>query len=382
MPHWLNILSDITSLFFKKENPPKRERWISIPPIVYGCDTIKKTKEYCKERHLDISNVVILTGPKTKNFWPEGTFEREILFEKQNFSYSNLKEKLKEIKPSLLIGLGGGSNLDLTKIVATELNIPFVLIPTAISNDGVAANFAKKDSRSSTIPVAQAAFILADYNVLKQAGELNSSGLGDILSNYNAANDWLIATKKLGDDKTNFSNTIYTFSKQISQFCLKLAEKKNSVNEFVENLFLCAVSSGALMNSIGSSIPCSGAEHTLEKIIETNTHLHGHKVASFSLPLLTLWDYSVAKKYYKILKKFKMPTHVNEFEISEKDFLDSAKQALSYRTPQDLSKFNYKEHRYTILNRLYDFYYNKNPKTAEEKFFKKLYNASKKINFF
>jgi len=39
----------------------------------------------------------------------------------------------------LLIGFGGGKVIDVAKMAATELNLPFLSVPTATSNDAVAS---------------------------------------------------------------------------------------------------------------------------------------------------------------------------------------------------------------------------------------------------
>jgi len=374
---WLNeMLGKFLAKQISKQEGEPKERFVTIPTIVYGPGTLNKIKYFCEKRYLDLSSVATITGPTTSKYLPDLKNQEVFKLNKDedHYSiYSRLKTELSREKPSLLIGLGGGTKLDLTKILATELKIPYILIPTSLSNDGIASNFAVSKEKRATIGVAQASLIIADYTILKEAEELNKSGLGDVLSNYNASHDWYIANKNIGKEKTNFSETIYYILKSISLICLESSLEKEKISDFIDTLFLSIVGSGACMNSTGSSICCSGAEHTLEKILDLKVQ-HGLAVSALSLPMTALWDRAAAKKCAKALAKHKMPCCLSDLGLSKNEFLEAVKGATFYRTPKDTGEFDYRQHRYTILNQIFE----KNP----DKLIPKVSKAAEKIGFF
>ena len=40
---------------------------------------------------------------------------------------------------NFVVGVGGGSKIDITKVVAARLKIPFVSVPTSAAHDGISS---------------------------------------------------------------------------------------------------------------------------------------------------------------------------------------------------------------------------------------------------
>ena len=96
-----------------------------------------------------------------------------------------------------IVGVGGGVITDTAKFTGRQHGgIPVVLVPTAASVDGFAANSSVMTFRNFKHPLTtQAAVaIIADTGVLAAAPyRLTASGLGDLLGKYIALADWRLA---------------------------------------------------------------------------------------------------------------------------------------------------------------------------------------------
>src|SRR4030042_4232279 len=81
------------------------------------------------------------------------------------------EEKIKQFKPQVLIGVGGGTKIDVAKLSSSRQGIPFISVPTTLSHDGIASPLAsvkgldKPYSLMAQAPLA----IIADTDVIAQA---------------------------------------------------------------------------------------------------------------------------------------------------------------------------------------------------------------------
>ena len=57
-----------------------------------------------------------------------------------------VEERIREFGSSFVLAVGGGSKIDLTKVVSRDLNLPFISIPTSAAHDGIASNRASLKS--------------------------------------------------------------------------------------------------------------------------------------------------------------------------------------------------------------------------------------------
>jgi glycerol-1-phosphate dehydrogenase [NAD(P)+] len=96
------------------------------------------------------------------------------------------------------VALGAGTINDLVKLAASELELPYLCIPTAASVDGFTSFGAAilKDGFKQTLSCAAPRAVAADTGVLAQApAYLSSSGFADLASKINAGADWIIADR-------------------------------------------------------------------------------------------------------------------------------------------------------------------------------------------
>ena len=109
---------------------------------------------------------------------------------------SDIEGQIKELKPQVLFGVGGGTIIDAAKVSSGSQNIPFISVPTTVSHDGIASPLASiKGSDKPYSILAQAPLaIIADTEVIAQAPwRFVISGCGDVIAKITAVKDWKLA---------------------------------------------------------------------------------------------------------------------------------------------------------------------------------------------
>src|SRR5665648_1024516 len=107
-----------------------------------------------------------------------------------------VEKQLKDQKPRVLFGVGGGTIIDAAKLSSASQNVPFISIPTTVSHDGIASPLASiKGSDKPYSILAQAPLaIIADTEVISQSPwRFMVSGCGDVISKFSAVKDWKLA---------------------------------------------------------------------------------------------------------------------------------------------------------------------------------------------
>lgn len=262
-------------------------------------------------------NVVIVTGGITYSL--AGKTIEELLTD-SNFNVSVFKtgsannENLdfviagsKEAEAGIIIGVGGGTKIDLAKKAAYELNVPFVSIPTSPSHDGIASPRAsiKRDGNAYSEEAAMPVAIIADTSVLVKAPyRYLVAGAADVISNETALLDWNLAHRLHGEDFSTSAAAIsqYASKELISKAHMILPDVEESVWLVTKQI----LASGTAMAIASSSRPASGSEHMLAHALEmTNPgdSIHGEQCAIGSVVSMFLhggdWQ-SLANTYNKI----------------------------------------------------------------------------------
>lgn len=195
------------------------------------------------------------------------------------------------------IGVGGGSILDLAKLVGKEVGNKSISVPTALSHDGIASPIASclKDGKRTSLTVLRPSPTYANLGVIKKVRRLNVAGMGDALSNYTAIRDWRNSAYKKGKNKVKYSKWSAFFSTVTFGYWLRREIKKEEgklTDDMIDLLIGSHFFSGILMEVAGSSAPCSGAEHllshALDKLYPNKDSLHGEQVGMLSVPVACL----------------------------------------------------------------------------------------------
>lgn len=203
-------------------------------------------------------------------------------------------------KPScdIIIGIGGGTINDISKIVSNVSGKPYLMVGTAPSMDGFASATSSmaleglKISLPSSCPVA----IIADIDIMRNAPmELLRSGLGDMIAKYISICEWRISNIVTGE---YYCENIAGLVRCSLKKCMESAEgllnrEPQAVANVVEGLILC----GIAMSFAGLSRPASGMEHYFSHLWDmralefgTEEGLHGIQCAVGTVLSLEVYD--------------------------------------------------------------------------------------------
>lgn len=256
---------------------------------------------------------------------------------------------------SAIVGIGGGKALDFAKYSAYLLKIPFISVPTAMSNDGFCSPTSsltvsrKRKSVKSNIPYG----VVIDLDIINSNPEsFLYSGIGDMASKITALWDWKTANLK-GFERFNDFSSLLAYN-SLDLLFLKHSSDIHDVN-FQRSLANSLLTSGISMEIAGSSRPASGSEHlishALDEISET-PKMHGIQVgvSAYLCALLQenpnideLKSILVSTGFFDFVKKdpFNKKEYMKALELapaikqdyytilSEKDYLAKAEQFIN-----------------------------------------------------
>lgn len=236
-----------------------------------------------------------------------------------------IRKRIRESSCDVVLGVGGGKVLDTGKYAAAMEGINFISVPTSASNDGIASPVAviekrgHKESLGAKMPLG----IIADLEIIRTSPARNiRAGIGDLISNLSAIEDWKLASQKRGERFDNFAALL---SASASETLLSM-DKLNILHyDFLRKLVEGLVMSGIAMGIAGSSRPCSGAEHKFSHALDAllaRPALHGEQVAVGTIVVTYLrgGDY---KRFLSFLKGVGVPTSCKELGISEEKMLEA-----------------------------------------------------------
>ena len=187
-----------------------------------------------------------------------------------------------------IIGFGGGKALDVGKYLAFLFRLPYLSVPTSLSNDGFCSpqsSLTVGDTRralSSAMPFG----VILDTAVCLDAPEiLWHSGVGDLVSKFTAVTDWKMAFHAIGTPVDDFAALLSDAS--VHQF---LGRPKRDL-EGMRLLGTALLLNGISMSICGSSRPASGSEHLISHALDSMSkrpRLHGLQVgvATYLISLL------------------------------------------------------------------------------------------------
>jgi len=162
----------------------------------------------------------------------------------------------------LIIGFGGGTALDTAKYASFVANIPYIAIPTALSNDGVCSPVSvlfSKGNRMHPFTSKTPDGLLVDTDIILESPRgLLEAGVGDIISNYTALYDWDLDCRYNHALPNDFA---YMLSERALNALLYSNIKSFTDRDGIKMLAQSLVLSGLAMQIAGSSRPCSGSDH-------------------------------------------------------------------------------------------------------------------------
>ncbi len=300
---------------------------------------------------LGISSSILLTG--RKSYEVAGKKIEERISGKINGKFFVERSGMEEVRRIVIslsysdvdgvIGVGGGKVLDVAKVVASELGVPFVSIPTVASHDGIASPVAsfKENGKPVSILVDPPRAVVADLTILRHSPiRLLRSGYGDLISNVVAVKDWRLGKEKMGEEFNEVAASMAIMPAKLMLMSSSI-DLRNQIEILVRGLIL----SGVAIALVGSSRPASGAEHKFSHALDIlgyGNGTHGEQVALGTIIMEYLHEKYYGEGDWELIKnsleKIQAPTTARELGLTKEQVLE----ALMYAK-------NIRRRRYTIL---------------------------------
>jgi glycerol-1-phosphate dehydrogenase [NAD(P)+] len=259
--------------------------------VIVGNNVLGRVGETC--RRLGFSGSVLIVtdsnvqpiaaAPVHESLSGSGYKVQELLVESSSIpQVREVEVEIERFKPTVVIAVGGGKDIDIAKLSSANKGLPFVSIPTAASHDGIASPVVsmKGHSRPYSFMAHAPIAIMADVDIIVRAPfRLLASGCGDIVGKYTAVRDWRLAHRIKNEYYGDYAADLALMSARLVMRNAHIVKtiSETGIRTVVEALISC----GVAMSIAGSSRPCSGAEHLFSHALDvTAPHpaLHGEQV--------------------------------------------------------------------------------------------------------
>jgi len=318
--------------------------------VIVGNETLSLVNDICKRLGFSESAFVV-TGPETQRV--AGRRVIDLLHDKGMdvdhlivasstvWDVRAVEERIRELKPQVVLGIGGGTKIDVAKLSSARQGIPFISIPTTASHDGIASPVAAlKGLKKPYSVMAQSPMaIVADTNVIIQSDyRFTASGCGDVIAKFTAVHDWELAHNVKNEYYGEYAASLALMSARLVMKNVDII--KPGVEEGLRVVLEALISCGVAMSIAGSSRPCSGSEHLFSHaldLVAPNKAMHGEQcgVGTIMMAYLYGMDWKGVKG---TLQKTGAPTTAEELGVEPEGVVDALVRACTIR-PE----------RYTIL---------------------------------
>lgn len=310
--------------------------------VLIGHDVIDQTADVCRSLQFG-KNGVLVTGADT--YKAAGKRVEDLVSERHNIrevltgnatleNLQGIEDAAKEHDASFILAVGGGSKIDLSKMAAKNLGIPFLCIPTSVAHDGIASDRAsmKSEVGSSSVNAVSPIGIIADTRVICDAPfRYLASGCADVISNLTALKDWEFANRMRGE---SMSTSAVLLSKYAADNII--ANSKSIRPNFEESVWVVLrpiIASGVSMCIAGNSRPTSGSEHMFSHaldLIKPDTALHGEQCGIGAIMMMKLhggnWE-----KIRDALRNIGAPTTAEGINYTDEEIIDALVMAKDVR---------------------------------------------------
>jgi glycerol-1-phosphate dehydrogenase [NAD(P)+] len=226
-------------------------------------------------------------------------------------------------RTQVIIGAGGGKVLDIAKYISFLNNLPFLSIPTSISNDGFSSSGCSLlvNGRRRSVPAKMPYGIIVDIDVIKKSPQnLIYSGIGDLVSKITAVYDWEFEERTGGGTVNDFAVMI---AKKSVNSVVRMDVQMNIRDEFfLKELVDSLIMSGIAMEIAGNSAPASGSEHLishgLDSLLE-KPQLHGIQVGVATYIMSMVQNHRVAR-VRKFLDETGFLSYAKSLKMKAADF--------------------------------------------------------------
>lgn len=271
-----------------------KRAWIRLPRnVVIGHGVIEETATALSDLHLDgVPLIVTSSTPKTiaaERIAKQLEYDPpiELIDEARFASVERVIDRAETESVDFLLGVGGGTVIDVAKMAADDIGVGFVSIPTTASHDGIVSgrgSIPQGDTRHS-VAADPPLVVIADTTIIASAPwRFITAGCADIISNHTAVRDWQLAHRLKNVEYSEYAGAL---SRMTAEMLVGNADSiKKGLEESAWIVMKALVSSGVAMSIADSSRPASGAEHLISHQLDRiapETALHGHQVGVASI---------------------------------------------------------------------------------------------------
>ena len=316
--------------------------------IKTGNNILGKIDELLKSAHLYFPKKILVTQDNLLEAYRQELdkteFDKVILVKGGIIDESSML--IEEIKntDAIVLAFGGGSVLDIVKYCASKCDVPYLTVPSALSNDAVYSCVARLSflGKKKSYGVQPPTGIIVDLDVVKKSPKkLILAGVADLVSNLSALEDWKLAHKNINEP---INELAYMLAKEAVMPLFRYNEDELLTDDFLFDLTNSIITSGLAMIIGGNTRMTSGSEHMVSHAIDEyfseRSTIHGLQVG---------WAHMIINKNYRNEK---------EYEFL-KDFFDRIGLTKIIRENVPWTEKDFEElipfamkirNRYTILN--------------------------------
>lgn len=325
------------------------QRSLSIPlffAIARSC--LLRVREHLHENNLVFHRPVILSGPtRTHAIAAECMASLGLAPDALQVVASNNAAEVRRLGAlvsqqhrDVIIAVGGGKVLDVGKMASYQQGLPFIAVPTTLSSDGIASPIAVirgdagyHESLGARIPIA----VLVDLDVVRDApADTLRAGVGDLISNLSAIEDWELAIRTRGERIDSFAMLVARNAAET--FLDRVREHPHETVSLYADPILARLAEGLLMSGLamaiaGTSRPCSGAEHLISHALDrilTKPFAHGLQVGMATVFVQRLRGSDVSS-IVEAFTKLGIPTNPDALGVPRDVFLEAVRRAPSMR---------------------------------------------------
>ena len=238
----------------------------------------------------------------------------------------DVADRARQIRPSLIVAIGGGKSIDVAKYVARVLGVSYVSVPTTTSHDGIASPFASLRGMETVYSVRASPpiAVVADVELIARSPRrVTLAGAGDLIAKVTAVRDWKLAHKLKGEYFGDYAASLAILSaKHVLTFSRTIARGTyTGLRILVEGL----ISSSTAMCIAGSTRPASGSEHMFSHaldIVANYPAMHGEQVGLGTI--MMSYIHGINWKYVRrTLRKLGLPTTAKELGVREEHVIEA-----------------------------------------------------------
>lgn len=272
--------------------------------IKTGNNILGKIDELLKSAHLYFPKKILVTQDNLLEAYREklemNGFEKVILVKGGVIDESvTLIEEIKDTD-AIVLAFGGGSVLDIVKYCASKCDVPYLTVPSALSNDAVYSCVARLSSqgKKKSYGVQPPTGIIVDLEVVKKSPKkLILAGVADLVSNLSALDDWKLAHRNIGEP---INELAFMLAKEAVMPLFRYNEEELLTDDFLFDLTNSIITSGLAMIIGGNTRMTSGSEHMISHAIDEyfseKSTIHGLQVG---------WAHLLINKRYRSEREYR-----------------------------------------------------------------------------